>query len=199
MNEKNEKITQNIEIISPNMILEAYSNGYFPMADDDDGKIYWYSPEPRAVFPIYDINPPRSVRQQAKKFGYTHTLNADFEFVIRTCAARESTWISEEIIQVYKELSDMGFGVSIETWKDNEIVGGLYGVSIGKAFFGESMFTNVSGASKSAFYYLIEVLKFNKYILLDSQFINDHTKLLGAVEITRASYLKLLQIALQAD
>lgn len=195
----NEEITQNIEIISPNMILEAYSNGYFPMADDADGKVYWYSPDPRAIFPIYDIKAPRSVRQVAKKSGFSHTVNADFEFVIRACAARDSTWISEEIIQVYLELFNLGFGVSIETWKDNKIVGGLYGVSIGKAFFGESMFTNVSGASKAAFYYLVELLKQNKYILLDSQFINDHTKLLGAIEISQIQYLKLLKIALLGD
>lgn len=195
----NEEITQNIEIISPNMILEAYSNGYFPMADDADGKIYWYSPDPRAIFPIYDIKAPRSVKQVAKKAGFNHTVNADFEFVIRACAARDSTWISEEIIQVYLELFHLGFGVSIETWQDNKIVGGLYGVSIGKAFFGESMFTNVSGASKAAFYYLVELLKQNKYILLDSQFINDHTKLLGAIEISQKQYLKLLKIALLGD
>lgn len=166
------------------------------MAESSDGPIYWHSPDPRAIIPFENRKVPRSIKRTIDKEHFHFTLNADFEFVIRACSVRDTTWINEEIIEVYTQIHKMGFAHSVETWKDGEIVGGLYGVCIGKAFFGESMFANISGASKAAFFYLLNYLEINKFQLLDTQFMNEHTEMLGAIEIPRDFYLKLLDYAL---
>ena len=185
------------ERLTPDDILYAYQMGYFPMAEPDDGEIYWHSPDPRAVMPLQKIKVPRSVRKSIKKYNYIFRVNSAFEQVIRACADREETWISEEIIELYTELNRMGFSHSVETWHDNKLVGGLYGISINAAFFGESMFTKMEDSSKAAFYHLVERLKKKKYLLLDSQYINIHTKNLGAIEVTREQYMILLDRALK--
>lgn len=182
------------------ILIEAYISGFFPMADKSNNiseEINFYSPYVRAIFPLYDIKPHKSFRQFIKQNPMDITINKDFSFVINACANRESTWISKQIIKDYILLHQFGFAHSIETWYNGEIVGGLYGVSIGGAFFGESMFSLITNASKAAFYYLIEYLKLKKFELLDSQFINEHTKLLGAIEIPRENYLKLLKNAIK--
>ena len=177
-------------------LIYGYMNGIFPMADSD-GTLYWYSPDPRAVIPLDTYKPAKSLRPVLNKGTFEIRINADFEGVMRGCAAprpdEENTWISEEIIDAYTELHRLGFAHSVETYVDNQLVGGLYGVAIGAVFFGESMFHTVSNASKVAFHYLIETLRRQKYELLDTQFINDNVRRFGAIEIPKSDYVRLLK------
>ncbi|MDC1068834.1 leucyl/phenylalanyl-tRNA--protein transferase [Candidatus Kapabacteria bacterium] len=184
------------EILTPDIIVSAYTQAFFPMADEDDGEIYWHNPDPRAIIPLDNPKMPRSLKQSIKKNNFTFSVNGDFDCVIRSCSKRKNTWISEDIIDIYNQLNVMGFAHSVECLIGKEIVGGLYGVSIGGAFFGESMFNFKSDSAKAAFYYLIEYLKSKNFILLDSQYINPFTEQLGAIEISKSNYLKLLNKAL---
>ncbi len=186
-----------MQLIFPEILIEAYSEGYFPMAESCNGDIYWHSPDPRAIIPFNDVKIPRTVKQRIKRENWDFHFNTSFERVIRLCSDREETWINEEIIQTYTELHYYGYAHSIETWGGHKLVGGLYGVTIGGAFFGESMFNLVSDASKAAFYALIERLKERNFVLLDSQYINPHTKMLGAIELPRIYYLQLLKKAIK--
>ena len=181
-------------------LIYGYMNGIFPMADND-GTLYWYSPEPRAVIPIDTYKPPKSLRPTINKKIFEVRISANFEAVMRNCASSrkgdDETWISEEIVEAYCELHKMGLAFSVETYLDNNLVGGLYGVSIGGAFFGESMFYKVSDASKVAFHSLMEILKRQGYELLDTQFINDNVKRFGAIEIPRQEHVKQLKKSLE--
>lgn len=184
-------------ILEPELLLTAYSQGFFPMAESKNGDIYWHSPDPRAIFNIYDIKPPRSVRQLINKKAFDITFNERFEDIIRACSERDDTWISEPIIESYINMHHLGHAQSLEVWQGDKLAGGLYGVTIGGAFFGESMYSEVSNASKVGFYYLIERLKKLGFILLDTQYINEHTYKLGAIEIPKSLYLKLLAKAIE--
>ena len=186
-------------IIQPDLLLAAYAAGYFPMALGKTGEIRWYSPDPRAVIPLDRFKISRSLRQTFKKKIFEIRLNTCFEEVMRNCAARAETWISEEIIQSYLELHRLGHAHSIETWSRQTagLAGGLYGVALGGAFFGESMFSRTRDASKVAFVYLVERLRAKEFQLLDAQFITPHLERFGAVEISRTQYLHLLNNALQ--
>ncbi len=187
-------------LFNPDLVIACYLNGYFPMADSSDNEIYWHFPDPRAVFDIYKTEFPRSVRQLYKSGKYSYRINHNFDKVIEFCSERETTWINQEIIDVYCELNKMGFAHSVEVYNQNEIlVGGLYGVAIGGAFFGESMFNTEPNTAKLAFVKLIEILKNNNFILLDSQYINDFTKQLGAIEISAKHYMKILRIAVKLN
>jgi leucyl/phenylalanyl-tRNA--protein transferase len=186
------------ENFNPELIISAYLQGYFPMADSRDGDIYWHSPDPRAIIPLNAAKPHRSLRQFLKNNNYNYTIDAAFGRVIRSCSEREDTWINDEIIECYEILHRAGYAHSVETWFEGEIAGGLYGVAIGGAFFGESMFSFLENASKAAFYHLVEHLKQRNFLLLDTQYINHHTELLGAVEIPKTTYLKLLEQAVNA-
>ena len=181
-------------------LIYGYMNGIFPMADND-GTLYWYSPEPRAVIPIETYKPPKSLRPTINKKIFEVRISTNFEQVMRHCASSrkgdDETWISEEIIEAYCELHKAGLAHSVETYLDNNLVGGLYGVSIGGAYFGESMFYKVPDASKVAFHYLMEILKHQHYELLDTQFINDNVKRFGAIEIPRQEYVKQLKNSLE--
>jgi leucyl/phenylalanyl-tRNA---protein transferase len=183
------------EDFTSDILINAYSQGYFPMAEEK-GEIYWHCPDPRAVIPLDKIKKPRSLTKYSRKNNFKYSVNSDFEFVIRACSDRQETWISSEIIDIYLDLHKKGFAHSVETWSGNEIVGGLYGISLGAAFFGESMFNNKNDAAKAAFYYLAEYLKSRGFILLDSQYINPFTQQLGAVEIRKKDYIKKLEQAL---
>jgi leucyl/phenylalanyl-tRNA---protein transferase len=176
-------------------LIEAYSKGYFPMADSD-GMIYWHSPAMRAVIPLDSVRTPKSLRQIIKRENFYFTVNKSFGEVIIECSKRPDTWISDDIIHSYIELHRQGFAHSVETWCEGQLVGGLYGVSIGGAFFGESMFSAKSNTSKAAFYHLTQLLIEKGFILLDSQYINDFTEQLGAIEIPRQTYLRLLKKAI---
>ncbi len=181
-------------------LIYGYINGIFPMADSD-GALYWYAPDPRAIIPIYTYKPAKSLRPVLNRNQFEIRLNTAFKEVMQGCSKPrsedDSVWISDEIIEAYTELHQMGLAHSVETYIDNRLVGGLYGVSLGSAFFGESMFTQVSNASKVAFHYLIQILRQQKFTLLDTQFINDNVRRYGAIEIPKADYLRQLKMALR--
>ena len=184
--------------LTPDDLLYGYVNGIFPMADSD-GSLYWYSPDPRAIIPIDSYKPPKSLRPVINKQIFEVRINHDFEGVMRGCAVArkdsEDTWISEEIIEAYTGLNKRGYAHSVEAYLENKLVGGLYGVAIGSAFFGESMFYHVPDASKVAFHFLIQQLKQQNFQLLDTQFINDNVKRFGAIEIPKFQYFSLLKKA----
>jgi leucyl/phenylalanyl-tRNA--protein transferase len=165
------------------------------MAESKEGELFWHSPDPRAIIPLENIKIPKSMRQLFRRGDFTFTVDCAFREVVERCADRDETWINDEIIDSYCEFFKFGYAHSVEVWIDGKLSGGLYGVHIGKAFFGESMFSSVSNASKLCFYVLAEILKINEFRLLDSQYINDHTEMLGAIEISRDEYLKLLEYA----
>jgi leucyl/phenylalanyl-tRNA--protein transferase len=186
--------------ISLEDILYGYTNGIFPMAETD-GTIYWYSPDPRAIIPLNTYKPAKSLRPVLNKNTFEIRYNTCFKEVMQSCAKprfeNDETWISGEIIDVYCELHSNGLAHSVEAFFDGQLAGGLYGVAIGGAFFGESMFYKVPNASKVAFHYLIEKLKTQKFNLLDTQFINDNVLRYGAIEISKESYLKKLNTAIR--
>jgi leucyl/phenylalanyl-tRNA--protein transferase len=186
-------------IIDPDFLLKAYCSGYFPMADSADGEIGWYSPDPRAIFELNELRISRSLSLTLKKKPFDILIDTRFEEVMRACAARKETWISEEIIQSYITLHWMGFAHSVECWREDELVGGLYGVSIRGAFFGESMFSRMRDASKVALVYLFDRLRERGYELLDTQFITAHLARFGAKELAREEYLRRLKKALKKE
>lgn len=185
--------------LTTKLLLEAYSNGYFPMAESRSGPIWWYSPDPRAVIPLDRFKISRSLRQRVRKGTYEIRIDTAFEAVINACADRDETWISDEIIRGYVGLHKDGFAHSVESWHGGVLAGGLYGVSICGAFFGESMFSRETDASKVALVALVEYLRKRKFALLDSQFINDHIRQFGAREIPRVEYLRQLRAALKEE
>lgn len=186
--------------LTPDILLYGYSTGIFPMADSITGEVQWYLPKQRAIIPIETFKPPRSLRQIIKKGIFEVRINTAFERVMRECATERGdglgTWISEEMIEAYTELHYLGYAHSVETFKDGVLVGGLYGVALGAAFFGESMFYRVSNASKVAFVTLMERLRERGFTLLDSQFMNDNVRRYGAIEIPHQTYLERLREAL---
>lgn len=184
------------KILYSELLLAAYQQGYFPMADEREGEIFWHSPDPRAIIPLDSAKPPRSLKQFLKKTPLEYKIDAQFKKVVVECANRKETWINDEIIQAYTELHELGFAHCVESYLNNELVGGLYGVTIGGAFFGESMFFKISNASKAAFYHLVKTMKKRGFILLDSQYINYFTESLGAIEIPKERYLKILNRAI---
>jgi len=165
------------------------------MAESRNGEIRWYSPDPRAIIPLDTFKVSRSLRQTLKKNLFLIRWNTSFEEVMRSCAERDDTWISEEIIKGYLELHRLGFAHSVESWKGGILSGGLYGVALGGAFFGESMFSRERDASKVALVHLVERLRENGFELLDTQFITPHLATFGTVEISRREYLILLKKA----
>jgi len=196
MSRKNELTLD--ELLKPEMMMHLYTQGAFPMADSEN-EINWYMPEVRTIIPINEFNIPRSMKKilSAGTFEFRYDFN-QLE-IIKNCANRESTWISEKLISAYKNLIDRGFIHSVETYMDNEMVGGLYGVAFGGAFFGESMFSKVSQASKAALVKLVERLKEKKFVLLDVQYQTEHLKMFGAKEITFKEYTKYLKKAYKKE
>lgn len=185
-----------MEAITAEMALSGYLQGVFPMAETD-GSIYWYEPDPRAIIPIDTYKPAKSLRPVLNQNVFELRFNSDFEGVIRNCSKprddQDGVWISEEIVQTYVQLHKLGFAHSVETWKDGKLAGGLYGVALGKVFFGESMFHLVPNASKVAFHYLIQRLKEKNFGLLDTQFINDNVARFGAIEISKEEFWDILE------
>ena len=165
----------------------------------ESGEIAWFSPDPRGIILLDAFHIPHGLRRVLKKGEFQLRLNTVFEEVIRACSERAETWISEEIIQSYIHLHKLGFAHSVETWLDNELAGGLYGVSLYGAFFGESMFHRVTDASKVALVGLVNRLNERGYRLLDTQYVTSHLTKFGAVEISRAKYMRLLKQALALE
>lgn len=188
----------------PDELLSCYARGVFPMADSrDDPNLFLLDPEMRGIFPLDGLHISRSLKKTLRKAPYEVRINSDFIGTVLMCAApapgRENTWINDPILNLYEQLHDMGHAHSIETWKDGRQVGGLYGVTLGGAFFGESMFSRATDASKIALVHLVERLNARGFELLDAQFITDHLRTLGAIEISRADYQDRLKVALSVD
>lgn len=191
--------TDRHQIIPPDILIGAYATGYFPMADAVTGKIEWYSPDPRAVIELDAFVPTRSLRRTIRKGVFDVRTDTVFEEVIRACGDRDATWISGVIIDSYCELHRLGFAHSVEAWSGGQLAGGLYGVSLGSAFFGESMFHREPYASMVAYAALIDRLKSRGYTLLDTQFVTEHLLRLGAREVPRREYLSCLAAALKKE
>ena len=183
------------DLLKPENMIRLYASGAFPMADEKTGIINWYMPETRTIIPLDNFNVPRSTKKVIEEENFEIKFDVDFERVVEGCADRESTWISDELIDGYRKLKKRGFIHTVETWKDGKLVGGLYGVTFRGAFFGESMFSKVSQASKAALVALLKHLKEKDFVLLDVQFLTEHLKMFGAVEISFEDYTKLLHKA----
>lgn len=181
--------------ITPELLESAYRQGIFPMAESDD-EISWYSPDPRAIIDLDHFHIPRRLLRTLRQQPFEIVTDRDFEQVIRRCAGREETWINEEIIQAYTALHRAGKAHSVEAYLEGTLSGGLYGVSLGGAFMGESMFTVKRDASKVCLAFLVGHLKERGFTLLDTQFITPHLERFGAIEIPRPDYLKRLDRAL---
>jgi len=184
--------------LSPQRLLEAYSQGIFPWYNEND-PILWWNPDPRSVVFPAEYKPSTSLKKLIKKQTYHTKINSDFDKVIHACAAprkdSDGTWINEDMISAYKTLHKMGYAHSFETWREDTLVGGLYGIAIGKAFFGESMFSTESNTSKIAFNLLCETLSAHDFKVIDCQIHNPHLARLGAKEIKRQAFLDILEEA----
>jgi leucyl/phenylalanyl-tRNA--protein transferase len=189
--------------ITPRILLEAYRAGIFPMAESaEDNALYWVEPEERGYFPLADLHVSQSLRKLVRQRHFDIRVDTDFAAVIAGCAEqrpeRRSTWINGRIRRLYGQLHDMGACHSVEAWHEGTLAGGLYGVKIGAAFFGESMFTRVSGASKVALVHLVARLNFGGFKMLDAQFMNAHIATLGARPMKKAEFMTLLPAAVKA-
>ena len=182
-------------IIPPDILLDFYRRGVFPMAMD--GELRLFSPDPRGVIPLEKFRIPHGSRKILRDPAWKVTVNAAFEEVVLGCAERDETWIDETIFGSYAELHHLGHAHSIEVWRDGELAGGLYGVAIGAAFCGESMFSRVPGASKVALANLVERLRGRGFMLLDTQWVTPHLEKFGACEIPRSEYLEQLAKAVE--
>ena len=190
--------------ITPELIIRAYQAGIFPMSEDaTDDDIFWVSPELRGILPLDGFRLSTSLRKAIRKSGFTIKVDTDFEAIIEGCATvgadRETTWINRTIRNVYGELFRRGVAHTVEVWDGGDLVGGLYGLAIGAAFFGESMFHRRTNASKMAMAHLVERLNAGGFVLLDTQFVTDHLESLGGIEIRRAVYEERLAAALLRD
>ena len=185
--------------IDPRLLLQGYASGIFPMADSRDAsELYWVEPRKRAIIPLDRFHVSRSLRRTIRSGRFAVTRDRDFAAVIASCANREETWINAELEHAMIALHGSGHAHSIEVWEDSQLVGGLYGVKLGRAFFGESMFSRATDGSKVALAWLVARLKAGNFMLLDCQFMTDHLASLGAVSVPRETYVALLSVALGA-
>lgn len=183
--------------ITPDLLLRAYAMGLFPMARSrDDPDLHWIDPRRRGVFPLEGFHISRSLRRTILRADYQVTVNRDFAGVVAACAARAETWINPPIAALYQALHDRGQAHSLEVWRDGGLIGGVYGVALGAAFMGESMFSRATDASKIALAWLMHRLRAGGFTLFDTQFLTPHLASLGGKEITRAEYHRLLADAL---
>lgn len=192
--------------ITADILLRAYAYGVFPMGESrDDPSLYWVDPQERGIIPLNGFKLPRKLRSAVRKSPFKVTIDTEFRAVMEACAlpapGRSGTWINDRIVDLYCELHQRGYAHSVECWKDHKLVGGLYGVSLGAAYFGESMFSRETDASKIALTYLVARLKQGGFKLLDTQFVTDHLAQFGALEIPREEYRRRLAeaIALPSD
>ncbi len=190
--------------ITPQVLLKAYACGIFPMAESaDDPGLFWVEPEKRGIIPLDSFHIPKRLARTVRQNRFEIRFDTDFDAVINACAevapARNTTWINGRIKRLYGELFELGHCHSVESWADGELVGGLYGVKLGAAFFGESMFSRVTDASKVALVHLVERLRRNSFKLLDTQFTTEHLIKFGAIDVPRAEYEILLQNALNHE
>ncbi|MCC6840721.1 MAG: leucyl/phenylalanyl-tRNA--protein transferase [Flavobacteriales bacterium] len=185
-------------LLTPSLLLAAYRQGFFPMTADD-GTIEWHNPDPRAVFPLESIRPNNRLQRHLRSASFDMRLDTAFQAVMEHCATvHGESWISPGMVDAYTELHRSGHAHSVETWHGGSLVGGIYGVGIGAAFFGESMFSLETNASKAAFHHLAAHLRNRGFQLFDTQYANPHTSALGAVEIPRREFLDRLAVAVIA-
>jgi leucyl/phenylalanyl-tRNA--protein transferase len=183
--------------LTPDLMIRAYAAGIFPMSDGAEAAgIFWVDPQRRGVFPLDRFHVSRSLRKRIARGDFEVSVNRDFGGVVTACADREETWINAEIHQTYLTLYAMGYAHSVEVWMEGALAGGVFGVTLGAAFFGESMFSRRTDGSKLALAHLVERLRLGGFQLFDTQFTTGHLESLGAVEIPRAEYRRALQIAL---
>jgi leucyl/phenylalanyl-tRNA--protein transferase len=183
--------------LDPRLLLQGYATGIFPMADSREAaELFWVEPRNRAIIPLHRFHVSRSLRRTLRTGGFTVTRDVDFGAVITACAEREETWINDELEGAMLALHASGHAHSIEVWREDRIVGGLYGVKLGRAFFGESMFSRMRDASKVALAWLVARLKVGNFTLLDCQFMTEHLASLGAISVPRETYVALLSAAL---
>ena len=190
--------------LSPELLLRAYAAGLFPMAESaEDPDLFWIDPDPRGVLPLDQFHLPRRLRRTLRSSQFEIRVDTAFDAVIRGCAEpteiRPKTWINDEILRLYRALYEQGFAHSVEAWREGELVGGLYGVALRGVFFGESMFSRTTDASKVALVHLVARLVRGGFRLLDTQFVTDHLRRFGAVEIPRADYHRQLERALGVE
>ncbi|WP_122074875.1 leucyl/phenylalanyl-tRNA--protein transferase [Pseudophaeobacter sp. EL27] len=186
--------------LTPDLLLHAYSIGVFPMAEHrEDDEIFWVDPKQRGIFPIDQFHISRSLAKTIRRSAYVISVNRAFAEVVQACADREETWINGEIFDRYLDLHAMGHAHSLEVWDQDRLVGGVYGVSLGGGFFGESMFSRQRDTSKIALAYLMDRLRQAGFHLCDTQFLTPHLASLGAVEISRAAYKARLHAALEVE
>jgi leucyl/phenylalanyl-tRNA--protein transferase len=190
--------------ITPEVLLKAYACGIFPMAEGaDDPALYWIEPEQRGIIPLDRFHLPSRLARTVRSDRFTITVNRNFDAVIEGCAApqtgRQRTWINSRIHILYRKLYERRHCHSIEVYEEDRLVGGLYGVTLGRAFFGESMFHTVRDASKVALVHLVARLKAGGFKLLDTQFVTDHLRIFGAIEVPQRQYHKLLEAALTGE
>lgn len=184
-------------ILTPDLLLQAYRVGVFPMSEGrDDPEVFWVDPRMRGVIPLDGFRISRSLARTMRRGHFTVTIDTAFEEVVQGCADREETWINDTIFALYRALFQRGDAHSVEVWQDGALVGGVYGVTVGAAFFGESMFSRATDASKVALAYLVDILRRGGFTLFDTQFITPHLASLGAVEIPRDAYRQRLAKAI---
>ncbi len=186
--------------LTPEILLGAYANGVFPMAEHrGDDQVFWVDPQRRGVFDLNRFHISRSLGKTIRAGGFRVTVDQAFGQVVASCADRPETWINETISNLYNQLHALRHAHSVEVWEGPDLVGGVYGVTLGAAFFGESMFSTQTNASKLALAYLVDRLRLGGFTLFDTQFLTPHLASLGAVEISRADYRKRLRSALQGQ
>jgi leucyl/phenylalanyl-tRNA--protein transferase len=187
-------------VVTPALLLRAYAAGVFPMADSAEAdQIFWVDPRKRGILPLHGFHLSRSLKKRILRGGFQVRIDHAFEAVVEACAARDETWINDTIRGLYTGLNRMGHAHSVEVWIDEQLAGGLYGVRLGGAFFGESMFSNSRDASKIALAYLVARLKSGGFTLLDTQFTTPHLEALGARNVPKAHYHKLLDRAVETQ
>jgi leucyl/phenylalanyl-tRNA--protein transferase len=190
--------------ITPQVLLKAYACGIFPMAESaDDPQLYWIEPQARGVLPLDQVRVPKRLARTIRQSHFEVRIDSDFDAVIDGCAAardgRLSTWINKRIRGLYRELYDLGYCHTVEVWQDDRLAGGLYGVALGSAFFGESMFSEVRDASKIALVYLCARLIRGGFTLLDTQFVTDHLRQFGTIEVGKSVFHRKLEHAMQTE
>ena len=192
-------MTQDLQLTTE-ILLHAYASGIFPMSESrDDPEIFWVESQMRGILPLDRLRISRSLARTLRRWHFKVTFNKAFADVVRACADREETWINDTIFALYCELHAEGHAQSVEVWHNDVLVGGAYGVTLGGAFFGESMFSTMTDASKVALAFLVDHLNRTGYVLLDTQFITDHLASLGAIEIPRETYQQQLAKALKVS
>lgn len=183
--------------LTPELLLNGYAQGIFPMSESrDDPEVFWVDPRLRGIMPLDGFHSSRSLRRKIAREHFTITVNADFDGVVTGCADRDETWISQTIFDLYRALHVARYAHSLEVWEGHRLVGGVYGVTLGGAFFGESMFSRRPDASKIALFYLVDRLRLGGFSLFDTQFTTPHLLSLGAIEVPRKLYHQQLERAL---